>query len=52
LAGRGWKPDQIRQRIAAQLPVEQKLAKSNFVVWTEGVPEIHRRQIVQILGKV
>jgi len=49
LQARGWSDDQIRRRIAAQLPVEQKLARSHFVVWSEGRPEVHRRQITQIL---
>jgi dephospho-CoA kinase len=52
LAARGWDAAQIRQRIAAQMPVEQKLARSHFIVWTEGVPEIHRRQTVEIIGKI
>jgi len=52
LAARGWTPEQIRQRIAAQLPVEQKLARSHFVIWSEGVPEVHRRQVAEILHKL
>ena len=30
LAARGWSAEQIRQRIAAQLPVEQKIARSHL----------------------
>ena len=52
LRARGWTDDQIRLRIAAQMPVEQKLARSHFVVWTEGVIEAHRRQIVEITRKL
>jgi dephospho-CoA kinase len=52
LAARDWTPEQIRQRIAAQMPVEQKLARSHFVVWSEGRPEVHHRQIAAILGKI
>ena len=51
LAGRGWSPEQIRLRIASQMPVEQKMARSHYVVWTEGSPEISRRQISEILQK-
>jgi dephospho-CoA kinase len=36
LASRGWSPDQIKQRIGAQLPVAEKMARSNHVIWTEG----------------
>jgi dephospho-CoA kinase len=49
LAARGWPPEQVRQRIAVQMPVEHKLARSHFVIWSEGLPEIHHRQIVRIL---
>ena len=49
LRARGWSDDQISRRIAAQLPVEPKLARSHFVVWTEGAPEVHHRQIAEIL---
>ena len=49
LRARGWSDEEICRRVAAQLPVEQKLARSHFVVWSEGSPEVHRRQIVKIL---
>jgi dephospho-CoA kinase len=52
LVARGWPPEHIRQRIAAQMPVEQKLARSHFVVWSEGRPEVHHWQIAAILGKI
>ena len=48
---RGWSDIQIRQRIAAQMPVDQKVARSHFVVWTEGSLEAHRHQITEIIGK-
>ena len=52
LRSRGWKENQIDRRIAAQMPIEQKIARSHFVVWTEGAPEVHRRQIAEIFGKI
>jgi len=52
LAGRGWTPEQAAQRIAAQMPVEQKMARSHYVVWTEGLPEVSQRQISEFLGKI
>lgn len=52
LAGRGWPPDQIQGRIAAQLPVDQKLARSHYVVWTEGALGSHQRQIGTIFKKL
>jgi dephospho-CoA kinase len=50
LAPRGWSASQIEQRIAAQLPVEQKIARANFLVWTEGSLEVHRWQLRRVLG--
>ena len=52
LAARGWSPEQSCQRIAAQLPVEQKLARSHYVVWTEGTAEVSRRQLAKIFQKI
>ena len=52
LAARGWTPEQIRQRIAAQLSVELKLARSHFVIWSEGLPEVHHRQVAEIFRKL
>ncbi len=52
LRERGWPPEQILQRIAAQLPVEQKIARSHHVLWTEGTLEVHRRQITTILARL
>jgi dephospho-CoA kinase len=52
LLARGWPEEQIHRRIAAQMPVEQKMARSHFVVWTEGGSEISRRQITKIVQKL
>ena len=52
LQARGWADDQIRRRIASQLPVEHKMTRSHFVVWTEGVIEVHRLQILGIAQKI
>jgi dephospho-CoA kinase len=51
LAVRGWGIEQTAQRIAAQFPVEQKIAKSNFVVWNEGGLEILAAQLDLILKR-
>ena len=50
LGGRGWNPEQIRQRIASQLPIEQKIARSQLVIWSEGTIEAHRQQVGRILS--
>ena len=49
LLARGWSTDQINQRIQAQLPVEEKMNKADFVLWSEGAVEIHSMQLDQIL---
>jgi dephospho-CoA kinase len=52
LLARGWPEEQIRQRIAAQWPVDQKIARADHVVWTEGALDVHRRQWERILKKL
>jgi dephospho-CoA kinase len=52
LLSRGWTPEQIQQRLAAQWPVEQKMSRADFVVWTDGALEAHARQIEQIFVKL
>jgi dephospho-CoA kinase len=49
LRQRGWSDKQIDQRIRAQWPIEQKMSKSNFVIWSEGPLEIHAAQLDRIL---
>jgi len=49
LAARGWTPEQIEQRIAAQWPTEKKISLSDFVIWTEGSLEAHAEQLDRIL---
>jgi dephospho-CoA kinase len=50
LLARGWTPEQIAQRIAAQMPVEQKMARADFVIWTDGALDAQARQIGRILA--
>ena len=49
LQARGWSAVECRQRIAAQLPIEQKLARAHHVIWTEGDLELLRPQLARIL---
>jgi dephospho-CoA kinase len=49
LRERGWAPDQIEKRLAAQWPIEKKLALSHFVIWTEGTLDVHAAQIDRVL---
>jgi dephospho-CoA kinase len=50
LRARGWTPEQINRRIAAQMPVGLKMARSDFVVWTDGGLADHAKQIERILA--
>ena len=51
LAERGWGLEQIAQRIAAQFPIDRKIAKANYVVWNEGSLEILAEQLDVILNR-
>ena len=52
LARRGWSEDQIEQRIAAQWPVEKKMAAAQWVIWSEGGIEVHQAQVDRILERL
>jgi len=49
LSARGWSGEQIDQRIRAQWPIEQKLAKADYVIWTEAGLDVHTEQLDRIL---
>jgi dephospho-CoA kinase len=52
LLARGWNETQIAQRIAAQMPIEEKIARSHFMIWTEGDLQNHSQQLDCILAKL
>jgi dephospho-CoA kinase len=49
LRARGWSPEQIEQRFQAQWPVETKITRADYLVWTEADLEVHAAQIDRIL---
>jgi dephospho-CoA kinase len=51
LSERGWNSEQISQRMAAQWPIEKKIAKADFVVWSEGALEILAIQIDRVIAR-
>ena len=51
LRERGWTPEQIAQRIAAQLPIDKKISKACYVVWNEGSLEVLEAQLDKIFGE-
>ena len=50
LRSRGWTPEQIEQRLQAQLPTDQKMARADYLIWTEGSLDVHAAQIDRILS--
>jgi dephospho-CoA kinase len=52
LLSRGWTDEQIEQRNRAQLPIDEKLARSDYVLWTEAGLEVHSEQLARILKTV
>jgi dephospho-CoA kinase len=52
LLSRGWTPEQIQQRLAAQWPVEQKISRADFVVWTDGALDVQAQQLKRIFVKL
>ncbi len=50
LLARGWSASEIEHRLAAQLPVAQKLLKADYVLWTEGDPSLIPEQWESILA--
>ncbi len=52
LRARGWTDRQIEQRLQAQWPVEQKMARADYVVWTEGELDVVSAQLDRIFSRV
>ncbi|MCL5098180.1 MAG: dephospho-CoA kinase [Candidatus Omnitrophica bacterium] len=50
LRERGWTDAEIDRRIRAQWPLETKIARADFVIWTEGSLSLHAEQLDRILG--
>lgn len=48
LLARGWSPAHIKQRLAAQWPAEEKVAKSDCIIWTEGSLHAHAAQLERV----
>ena len=52
LRERGWTDEAIQARIRAQMPVEQKMARADHVIWTEGAMEVHAQQLMRVVPEV
>ena len=51
LGARGWTPEEIEQRIAAQMPAAEKMARADYVVWTEAGLDVHAQQLERIVPR-
>jgi len=49
LGARGWSMEQMDQRIAAQLPIAEKMQRAHYVVWSEGTMETLAQQLARII---
>jgi len=50
LSSRGWMPEEIERRTAAQLPIEEKMSRAHQVVWSEGDLNVLAQQCERILS--
>jgi dephospho-CoA kinase len=50
LLARGWTDRGIEQRNAAQLPIDQKIARSDFVIWNEGRLDVMKEQLSRVIS--
>lgn len=50
LLARGWSGEDIQGRIAAQLPIDVKVLRADFVIWNEARIDVLRRQIEEVLA--
>lgn len=49
---RGWTSEQIDARLDAQWPIAQKIARSNYLVWSEGCLDTTLEQVRRILRQL
>ena len=52
LKQRSWSENEIKGRIAAQMRVEEKMLRSQFVVWSDGARENYGSQLELVLKSV
>lgn len=50
LLERGWTPSDLGGRLAAQLPIEEKIRQATHVVWTEGSLSSHAAQWSRLMA--
>lgn len=51
LRQRGWAPQHIEQRVASQMPIEEKIRRSTYLIWTDPPLAEHEAQLRRILSR-
>lgn len=51
LRSRGWSIDQINQRITAQLPIQEKISRADFLLWNEATLDVLSAQLDLVLKR-
>lgn len=52
LAERGWNYEAMARRIAAQMPVDEKINRADYVVWSDTTLAVHQGQVDEIVANV
>jgi dephospho-CoA kinase len=52
LRERGWTTEEVQQRIEAQWPVEKKMERADYLIWTEAGLDVHAAQVERILARL
>jgi dephospho-CoA kinase len=50
LSSRGWTADQIFQRIQSQFPIEEKMARADYVIWNDASLDVLGAQLDRVLA--
>ena len=51
LLARHWSSEEIEQRLHAQWTPEAKMARADYVIWSEGSLDVHAQQLERILRR-
>lgn len=52
LRARGWSDEEIARRLAAQWPIERKIAAADYVIWAEGGLDQTAAQLDRVLASL
>jgi dephospho-CoA kinase len=52
LQGRGVSLDEAKRRIASQLPLDEKVKKSDYILWNDGDAVFLERQVQKLVAQL